>query len=187
MNELMARVYNILQDATEAIAKKNEEAAKVQGKIDSGVFNREYTHSELIPEKRRLQREARNLAGIAAERANATIDEWQASVRVLDVLNPDDIVDSDYRLLTCGLPLTADDVLAILDRAAANRTMQQLAFRYAEAHSLELPRDRVYISAVQEARKADALREPINLYTRHWIATDKAAPMLQQLLGIGEV
>lgn len=184
MDELEMDVYSILKDATEAVAAKTEAAAKVQSKIDSGVYDQSYLHSELIPELSRLQREARDTAGIAEEKASAAIDEWQASVRALDALNPDDITEGDYRLLTCGLPLSADDVLAILDRAAANRTMQQLAFRYAEAHGLELPRDRVYVSAAQEARNADSLREPVHLFVKHWIATDKAASMLQQLLGV---
>jgi len=186
MNELVTSVYSILKDAIDDVAEKTEAVAKVQGKIDSGVYDQGYVHSELMPEMNRLKREVKDAAGIAEEKANAAIDEWQTSVRALDTLNPDDITEGDYRLLTCGLPLSADDVLAILDRAAANRTMQQLAFRYAEVHGLELPRDRVYTSATQDARKADSLREPVHLFVRHWITTDKAASMLQQLLGIAE-
>ncbi|MBE6464433.1 MAG: hypothetical protein E7003_03835 [Eggerthellaceae bacterium] len=188
MDELVIKVYGILKDATEEVCEKNEAAAKVQRKIDSGAYAYDYVHSELIPERDHLKFEARDKAGIARERANEAIDEWQAKVKTLDILNPDDVVEGDYRLLTCGLPLTADDVLAIIDRgkAAGNRTMQQLCYRYAETHDLELPRDRSYRSAAQEARKADSLREVINIYVKNWMAADEAASMLQKLFGVTE-
>lgn len=186
MNVLRAKVVSILEEATATIAEKNEAIGKVQARIDSGAYASDYVHSELIPERDHLKFEARDMAGLAGERANNAITEWQERIRALDILNPDDIVEGDYRLLTCGLMLTVDDVLAIIDRAeaAGNRTMQQLGYRFAEAQGMTLPYGRAYRNAAQDSREAESLREPVHIYVKHWIATDKADSMLHQLFGI---
>ena len=60
-----------------------------------------------------------------------------AELKKKDALNPEELT-ADAQFLQGGLILTQKDIQAIIDRNPGNRTMKQLALRYAKEHGITI-------------------------------------------------
>ncbi len=153
-SEYYSKLKKAVDEGFAEYQAKLKEYNKLKAKRDAGQFAPDYLHKEIIPKmqnmkmdmvsiQNRVKSESRKLANIEKEvRAKA------------DRLNPADLTD-DVKLLQGGLILKSADIEGILERNKGNRTMQQLALRFANEHNIK-------VNAVYESASADNSYDSIN-------------------------
>lgn len=82
------------------------------------------------------------------------VERYKAAISTADALNGSDLTD-DAKLLNGDYPLTVNDLDAMIDRSAGNRTMEKLIHDYAREHGMSL--SRTFYSAEQKSEAADGL------------------------------
>ena len=116
----------------------------------------------------------------ATAEAGEIVKDYQDQLQREDDLKPEEIT-GDIEILKSGVPLTKRDVMAILERNQDNKTMTQLALRYADNHGIETGvRYRGNQQTIKDAESANYI---VHLYVDHWIDRDQAGDVLEKFFG----
>lgn len=174
---IVSDVYDVLRERTREANQVREELTAVEEKIDSEKYSK-LGVSELQLERNALKQKINGICNSALIESNKIVSDYQEQLRNEDCLNPSELTD-DVRLLSAGIPLLPRDVKAILERNKNNRTMTQLALRYAKEHDLDIGAQ--YIGNQEKIEAAEGVNYAANVYTSHWMKTDMAEEMLDKL------
>ena len=170
-----------LKEGLDKVAALASDLKKVEGDISSGTFSEDHVRAVLRPKSAELKREIERAQEDARKTALVTIDKFAKELRDADALDPKELTD-DVRLLELGASLRKQDILAIIERNADNRTMVQLALRAAEDRGIDLDGLR-YTTNESRARHAEALRYVVDVALR-W-STQPEKQMFGKLFGEG--
>ena len=181
MDNIVQNVYDALKADTEDIGKIVVRRDELEDAIKSGKYTPQALRDEIYPERDNLRGQVAGKREAAINKAKALVQQYRKDSEKLNDLNPADITD-DIKLLQSGVTLRERDIVSILDRNAGNRTMLQLAMRYAEDHGIDM-HGRYYIGGQQEQRTADNLDTLIDYYSR-WIDKRNAVEMLDKFFGL---
>ena len=119
---------------------------------EKGEYSYEYLSKEVIPKMDQLRREMREIQeGVRREVGRLTADRIEV-LRFFDIIKPEELT-ADAELLSGGLILKEKDVQAIIDRNQGNRTMTQLAMRYADQHKMRVYSTYVGAEALKSSYK----------------------------------
>ena len=177
---MMKTVYAALERHTETIAEKRKELADIDSKMKSGAYSQAYIDGELYPKRRALLSEIEREKDAATAEAGEIVKDYQDQLQREDDLKPEEIT-GDIEILKSGVPLTKRDVMAILERNQDNKTMTQLALRYADNHGIETGvRYRGNQQTIKDAESANYI---VHLYVDHWIDRDQAGDVLEKFFG----
>lgn len=175
-------IYDLLKTRTAEIRESVEELAETDERIKSGRYTPDYVNKELYPKRNALRSQLDQAIEATGRDARKLVADYQERLRAEDELDPAAITD-DIKLLTAGVPLLPRDIIAMLNRNAGNKTMTQLALRYAKEHELNLGKT-YYIGNAQKIQDAETILPTVDLYCRNWIRSDKAAEMLDKFFGV---
>lgn len=181
--DIVNEVYSGLKEATTEIQKVVAVQNDLEAKVKAGRYTAETVQNEIKPRIDDLKQRILSMKEKTFADAKALVDGYRNEIDEQNNLDPKEIND-DIKLLQAGIPLTVRDVEAILKRSENNRTMSQLAIRYAAQHDLKIENSYRFEREQNEAKAvADALDQALT-YFPNWIATDKAFDMLDKFFGI---
>ena len=169
-----------LKEGLDKVAALASDLKKVDADISSGTFSEDHVRAVLRPKSAEIKKEIERAQEDARKAAQATINKFAKELRDADALNPAELTD-DVRLLELGT-LRKQDILAIIERNADNRTMVQLALIAAEDRGIDLDGLR-YTTNESRARHAEALRYVVDVALR-W-STQPEKQMFGKLFGEG--
>lgn len=170
-----------LKEGLDKVAALASDLKKVDADISSGTFSEDHVRAVLRPKRAEITKEIDRAQDDARRAAQAIINKFAKELRDADALNPAELTD-DVRLLEPGISLRKQDILAIIERNANNRTMVQLALRAAEDRGIDLDGIR-YTTNESRARHAEALRYVVDVALR-W-STEPGKKMFDKLFGEG--
>lgn len=180
-NNIFQTVFDSLEADTTELDKLRTEYAALEAKIKEGRYSDQTLAKEIYPKRDALRRQISDSSARAIEKAKGIVNQYRQEAERLDDLDPAAITD-DIKLLQAGIPLLPRDINAILERNKGNRTMTQLALRYAEEHGVEV--NVHYVGGQAEKENADSLDGIISYYAR-WIDKDNAHNMLRKFFNVG--
>ena len=128
----------VLDLAKEAIAKKRLIAAEIdelRNKIDSGKYSKEHC-AELETKRRALMKQLEDMDTQVLREVDGLVADVKKNLEAETALNGADI-HTDAQLLSFGL--NEKELLALLDKHAANPTMVQLVLKSAKERGIDLP------------------------------------------------
>ena len=136
------------------ITQHNQEIADFEKKF------RDYYSRDVFQQKRNeLEATKRTTVEAARNAIQVIVDNYKAQVKDMDALNGAEVTD-DAKLLTGAFKLTAADLEAMYDRAAAgqgNRTMERLISDYARDHDIFI--SRTFHSVADKLEGAETLKK----------------------------
>ena len=180
-DELKASVYDTLKEATKAIANLKAELNKLSEKAESGMYSEKALINDIRPKMNEIKRQIETSASKAAEDAKGLVTAYKLNMKEADSLKGSEITE-DAALFSAGVKLTAEDILAILNRNEGNATMQQLAIRYAAENKIDIG-DVIYVGHTKEMHEADGINSAISYYAG-WIDKDNALDMLDRFFSV---
>ena len=182
-NDITSAVYDSLRESTEALAETKKEYDAVEKKASSGKYSHQELEKNIYPAMSRLRIQMRQDAEQAIRNAQGLVTKYRADNEALNRLDPAQITD-DIKLLQSGIQLLPKDIDAILERSRGNRTMTQLAFRYAKEHNIDVAGLRgKYEYGRKEEELAKNLEGTVHIYER-WITKPNALAMLDRFFGL---
>lgn len=180
--EYYKKIVKLFNDGLEALQDMKKEYDRLEAEKKSGKYDYYYLQKTLIPEMNHIygvMEEKRD----SIERDVAALNrEYAAKLRAEDSLKAEEMTD-DVKLFTSGIKLTARDVQDIIDRNSSNRTMTQLAIRYARENGLDVKS--WYIPAEQEVKSLESAAYTINTVLKWYKSPDACKRMYDQLIGEG--
>lgn len=172
---IVESVYNYLESSTDEIGKIVAERDAVDAKMKSGRYSVDTVNKELFPKWGELRHAVDRASENAIQTARDMIEQYRQEVAKLNNLDPAELTD-DVRLFQSGISLMPRDIQGILERNAGNRTMTQIALRYAKEHGIDIGRT-YYIGGQQEEETAHGLDDILTYYAK-WIDKPSAKKML---------
>ena len=177
------QVYVTLSESTDEIAKDVAKYTKLQDESKSGKLTEKGIKEDLWPAMNDLRIKIRNDSEAAIRKAENMVAEYRKNAARLNDLDPE-LITNDIKLLQAGVPLLPRDLEAILERSKGNRTMTQLALRYAKQHDIDLTGIQgKYALRNEEEDTAKRLDGILQYYSR-WINKGNAKTMLDKFFGI---
>ena len=175
-------VYNLLLQRTAVAQETIAEIAEADAKINSGRYSAETVNGELNPLRDKLKKQLEKEIDDANRDAKKLVVDYQNKLRDEDTLKPEELTD-DVRLLTAGVKLLPRDIFAMLNRNESNHTMQQLILRYAQENEIDLGKV-IFVGNQQAIQNAEEILPAIDMYTSHWMSTDRAENILARFFGV---
>lgn len=175
-------IYDSLKTSTEEIGKIVAERDALDAKIKSGRYTQAVVQNELFPKWGELRHKVDEAGAAAIKEAQALIDQHQVEIERMNDLNPKELTP-DLQLLQAGVPLLARDIEAILRRSEGNRTMTQLALRFAKANNIDVGRGHYDAETVAAQETVRRLREAVHYYAKY-IGRSSAKEMLDKFFGV---
>ena len=176
-NNIVQTVYDTLAEATKEINPVIAQREDLEGKIRSNRYSSQALRDEIYPQRDALKRKIEGACSAAISKAKALVQQYRQDAAELDNLDPADITD-DIKLFQSGIVLLPRDIQAILKRNANNRTMTQIALRYAQEHDIDM-KGTFYIGGEAERQNADNLDTLIHYYEK-WIDKGNGLEMLDK-------
>lgn len=177
---IVEAVYSSLRDSTEKIVKAATERDALEAKIKEGRYSSQALRDEIYPRADVLRARVRDDITDALATAHGLVKEYEADIATMNDLDPAEITD-DIKLLQAGVPLLPNDIKAILRRNSTNRTMTQIALRYAQEHNIDTG-GTFYIGGEAERETAKNLHNMIDLYAKYLDRQD-GPEMLDRFFG----
>lgn len=165
--EYYKELKKTIDEGFTAYQKKRQEYNRLREQRDRQDYSARYINSELIPEMAKIKRQLEDIQYNTRETVRKLTEEIKKTVSDSNRLNPEDLTE-DVKLLQGGLILKKRDIEGILERNSDNRTMIQLALRYAEEHDIKL--DAVYIE--NSSSVFDSAQSALDIVVK-WYDTDK--------------
>ncbi|MBO7283830.1 MAG: hypothetical protein J6U71_02060 [Bacteroidales bacterium] len=177
---MTTQVYNLVKGRLQDLDYKKALLNGLNTKISSSDYSAEKKQS-MQAEAYELKRSLAMSADDIIRDANKLIDGLLDDVERENRLDPAQITE-DIKLLQPGIILRQEDIEAILERNKDNKTMVQIALRYADEHKIS-PKGTYYIGGQQEREEAKALESTLDIY-RKYIPQENASVMLDKFFGV---
>lgn len=181
-NNIVQTVFDNLEAATTEINKTRTEYAALDAKIKEGRYSNQTLTKEIYPKRDELKRKIEGDCARAIKAAHDSIATYRADAEALSDLDPSAITD-DVKILQAGVSLTARDIQAIINRNPDNRTMIQIALRYAKEHNIDM-KGTFYVGGEAEKETARNLDGIVDYYAR-WIDKDNNLDILNRFFNVG--
>ena len=181
-NNIVQSVFDSLEADTNEINKTRTEYAALEAKIKEGRYSNQTLQKEIYPKRDELKRKVSDASARAIKKAHDMVATYRADAEALSDLDPSAITD-DVKILQAGVTLTARDIQAIINRNPDNRTMIQIALRYAKEHNIDM-KGTYYIGGQQEKETANNLDGIVDYYAR-WIDQENNLDMLNRFFNVG--
>lgn len=181
-NNIVQSVFDSLEADTNEINKTRSEYAAIEKKIKEGRYSNQTLQKEIYPKRDELKRKVSDASARAIKKAHDMVATYRADAEALSDLDPSAITD-DVKILQAGVTLTARDIQAIINRNPDNRTMIQIALRYAKEHNIDM-KGTYYIGGQQEKETANNLDGIVDYYAR-WIDKENNLDMLNRFFNVG--
>ena len=181
-NNIVQSVFDSLEADTHEINKTRTEYAALEAKIKEGRYSNQTLQKEIYPKRDELKRKVSDASARAIKKAHDMIATYRADAEALSDLDPSAITD-DVKILQAGVTLTSRDIQAIINRNPDNRTMIQIALRYAKEHNIDM-KGTYYIGDQQEKETANNLDGIVDYYAR-WIEKENNLDMLNRFFNVG--
>lgn len=178
VNEVVATLTN----HTEKLSTLLNKAADLQADIKSGRFSPQAVKDELTPALSATRDQINAAKKAALDAVNAIVDKRIAALEKEDELCGADMND-DAKLLSAGISLNTKDIRAILDRNRNNRTMTQIALRYARDHGIDMG-GTIYIGNEERILGTRNISSVAKLYCDGWIDKPNALDVLHKFFGV---
>ena len=183
--DITGQVYVTLSESTDEIAKDVAKYTKLQDESKSGKLTEKGIKEDLWPAMNDLRIKIRNDSEAAIRKAENMVAEYRKNAARLNDLDPE-LITNDIKLLQAGVSLLPRDLEAILERNKGNRTMTQLALRYAKQHDIDLTGIQgKYAIRNEEEETAKRLDGILHYYSR-WIDKGNAKTVLDKFFGVSE-
>lgn len=174
-------VYQSLEKSTNSISRSVAERERLEARIKSGRYTQQAIQQELTPQLEALKKQIAADSEKAIRDAKTLVEKYRADAEKLNNLDPAELTD-DIKLFQTGIPLLPRDIQAILERNSGNRTMTQLALRYAKEHGIETGGTN-YVGGEAERQTANNLDGIIRYYSR-WIDKRNAKDVLRRFFNV---
>ena len=168
-------VYNSLSNSADLIASRMAELKKEEQKAASGDYSEAALSTKIKPKIFELKRAVKKDTEDAITAAYGIVSKYRDEVSESLNLDPALLTD-DIKLLSGNIPLEARDIQAILKRSEGNKTMTQIALRYARNHKIKV--DNMVFNSEEEALARSL--EMIIYYYKNWIEKPNANEMLDK-------
>ena len=152
--EYLARIRDQVDQGYMDYQKKMKEYEKLRANRENGKYSYEYLTTTIIPKMNLLKREMDDIQYHVNVFVRSITEMRKESLKDFDRIRPEELTE-DVKLLQGGLILEERDVQGIIDRNPGNRSMVQLALRYAEQHGMRIKAD--YASAQSMKQSYDAI------------------------------
>ena len=175
-------VFRTLDKHAEEIGKVVAERDNLEEEIRSNRYSSRVMKEEMYPKRDDLLRKIDSMRETAIREAKDHINQYRKEAEELNNLNPNALTD-DIKLLQSGITLLPRDIEAILKRNEGNRTMIQIALRYAKEHDIEV--NTYYIGGEEEKSIADTL-DTVLYHYKKWIDKPNGRAMLRKFFAVEE-
>ncbi|SFB86816.1 hypothetical protein [Butyrivibrio sp. YAB3001] len=132
----------LVDNARNECKRKAEEYNKLKAARESKQYNIEYLRQNILPKMDSLSKEIESIKENVRKESKRLSELKKKEVKANEVIKPEELTE-DAKLLQNGLILKENDIAGILERNSNNRTMTQLAIRYANEHNLKI--DKMYL------------------------------------------
>lgn len=160
-------------------SKKTEYDKLTQDK-KSGEYTADYIAKEITPKQYALKQAMDSIQKKASNDVKELTEEMRIHLRGLDALNPNEITD-DVKILNSGVKLTKNDLQSIIDKNPTNRTMTQLALRYASENNIDM--GLTYNNAESEMKTYESIEQVANVVIKWFDNASGFNSMNTRLLG----
>ena len=148
----MSRDYNnelkqILDDGFREYRAKLAEYNQLKKAREAGHISSEKLYKDIYPKMTDIKMEMGNIKDRVLVKSQAIIEKIKQDDAMADRIDPSELT-ADAELLQGSQRLTQKDVEGIIERNPGNKTMKQLAIRYAQDHG-------IHVNYVYEPTKTD--------------------------------
>lgn len=178
MRDIINEVYESLKKSTAALTDKRNKCKALEKELNNNVFSEIYKKDTLRPKLDKLKASITADKKAAIDEVKALIKEYQGELYDLDNLHPEDMTE-DAKLFTSGVRLNRRDLEAILSRNKDNNTMEQMVYRYAEEHGVDMGGKTYHNHSIQ-IQEAESLSNSLETIA-HWIDTDKGEEFIERV------
>ncbi len=141
---------------------------KLKKEREEGHYSYEYLQSEILPKMDKLKQKISSIQDKVRSESKRITEAEKAGLKRADRLNPSELTD-DVKLLQGNLILEEADIEGILERSTNNRTMTQLALRYAKEHEMKI--NGYYNKASYSSDRLDEINDAVSIIVK-WFDTD---------------
>ncbi len=180
-SNIFQTVYQSLEKSTNTISRSVAERERLETRIKSGRYTQQVIQQELTPQLEALKKQIAADSEKAIRDAKTLVEKYRADAEKLNNLDPAELTD-DIKLFQTGIPLLPRDIQAILERNVGNRTMTQLALRYAQDHGITV--DSKFTIAGDEAQQTANALDQILQYYGKWIDRPNAPAVLRRFFTV---
>ena len=175
-NNIVSDVYKVLAEGTNDLQEDFAALNVLDDEIKSHRYSDYIMKKEIIPKRYQLEEGIKNKTEAAINKANALVADYEQEIKDMDILDASQLTD-DIKLFQPGISLTRNDLEAIMKRNSSNKTMIQIAERYAKEHNI--PVGISYVGTEKYKESARNLRDIIKIYSK-WMKTPSGPDMLEQ-------
>lgn len=182
--EYYERLIKELKENRRSYQAMKDEYDKITKDRQSGIYAEEHIHKVIMPRQNELKRSMTTIQDKAYADVRKLTEEMGMYLRSLDALNPGDMTD-DVKLFNSGVTLNKRDIQDIIDRNPNNRTMIQLALRYANEKGIEGLEHTGYISSESQLDTFKGIEYATKTVIKWFDKKDGYERMYSKLLGEG--
>lgn len=182
--EYYERLMKELKENFEAYSELKMEYDKMTQERQSGAYTIKHINEVIFPKQSKLMQEMRDVQQKAYSDVEKLTEDMRKYLRELDSLKPEEMTE-DVKLLNSGIKLNKRDIQDIIDRNPDNRTMIQLAYRYAEEHDIKGLEGVRYVSSESQIDTFNAIKDATNTVIRWFEKPDGFNSMSTRILGVG--
>ena len=181
--EYYNRLVKVMNENFEAYSTLKVEYDKLTQERQSGTYSVDHINKVIYPRQYELKRAMELAQRKAHSDVDALTKEMGSYLRSLDALRPEDMTD-DVKLFSSGVTLSKRDIQDIIDRNPDNRTMVQLALRYASEKNIQGLETR-YLSSESQTKNFENIQYCADTVIRWYDKPDGYNSMYSQLIGEG--
>lgn len=182
--EYYTRLVNAMKENFEAYSTLKAEYDKLTQERQSGTYSVEHINKVIYPRQSELKKAMESAQRKAHSDVDALTKEMGSYLRSLDTLRPEDMTD-DVKLFSSGVTLSKRDIQDIIDRNPDNRTMVQLALRYASEKGIQGLEYTHYVSSESQTRNFENIQYCADTVIKWFDKPDGYDRMYSQLIGEG--
>lgn len=161
------RIRSELDNSYQEYQKLSEEYQRLKTERTEGKYSVEYLNKTILPKMVAISKNMEEVQRKLKDNISRYAEDMKKELRLADSLNPSEITD-DIKLLNSGVKLTERDIKAMIDRNSDNRTMIQLALRYAKENDIKT--SITYVSNEDKCREYDQIVGSVNTVI-NWMDT----------------
>lgn len=180
--------YKELSGATQKTIMELHEIEKERNQLiadkDSGRYTDNEVKLNMLPKIDQLRKDMEKKWIEGKTNVASVVKKYSEILRKEDALIPEDMTE-DVKLLNSGIPLTQRDLQDIIDRNPQNRTMAQLALRYADQNNIEGLSSRYYIPAESQVKELQSIQYVSETAIRHYESPSMCKDLYNRLMGAG--
>lgn len=172
MQDYYKSVVRSLRDNGKEITKLTREMNDLMTDIKSEKYSVGYINSDLMPKYELMKARVSGLKSAALADVHRLTDAKKAEISDESQIRGEDLTD-DAKLFSCGIPLTEQDIRHIVKRNSGNRTMINLAAKYAKQNNMNTPDLYDLADHSEELESCETVNSLAARYCDQWLGNDQ--------------